>query len=752
MFTKLNFISIIPAIIIFYSLGISIAAEENKMNENKNEPNRLIHEKSPYLLQHAYNPVDWFPWGNEAFEKSQAENKPILLSIGYSTCHWCHVMEEESFMDPDIANIMNTHFICIKVDREERPDLDKIYITAVSALTGSAGWPLNVFLTPELKPFYGGTYFPPVPKSGVLAWPDLLKIIATAWKDPSKKQKLLSSGQELSRIVTNHLSWSSSHGPIDINLLDKALNIFSTRFDKNLGGFSQAPKFPSPSIQSFLMAYHHFSKNSSNQVQQRDSALAMSDFTLRAMAIGGIYDQLGGGFHRYSTDAKWHVPHFEKMLYDNAQLLRNYLDAFLITRDKFFEKIARETADYVLRDMTHPDGGFYSAEDADSLPPDSDENVDHKKKIEGAFYVWEQKEIDAVLGPDPGEIFSYHYGLQLEGNVEYDPHGDFKGKNILFVAHSLDETADKFSKSKNAIAQTLKESKLKLLQARTARPRPHLDDKILTSWNGLMISALSRAYQVLEDERYLIAARRAAKFIQKNLYDSATKLLHRRWRKGERKIAGMASDYAFLIQGLIDLYEADFDPGQLEWALELMDEQIKLFYDKENGGFFMTRKDHDKNIIMRVKEDSDSVIPSAGSVAVLNLLRLARFADTTEYAKVAENTLKNILSRIKAQPDSAPNLLIALITSRVKPVEVVIVGDRNKEDTRSMLKTVNSLFILGKIIMLVDNNTTRSRLARYLPFIEAVKKMDNRATAYVCTDKTCKQPVTDPVALTELLN
>ena len=721
------------------------------MSEANSRPNRLIHEKSPYLLQHAYNPVDWYPWGDEAVEKSKIEDKPILLSIGYSTCHWCHVMEKESFMDPKVAELMNHNFICIKLDREERPDLDKMYITAVSALIGSAGWPLNVFLNSELEPFYGGTYFPPVTQSGMLSWTDLLKLISAAWNDPLKKKKLLSSGQELSRIITNHLSWSSSHGPIDTNLIDNALTSFSTRFDRKLGGFSPSPKFPSPSIQNFLYAYYFYAKNGVKKDESGHTALEMANVTLRAMATGGIYDQLGGGFHRYSTDAKWHVPHFEKMLYDNAQLLKNYVDAFLITRDTFFEKVARETADYVLRDMTHPDGGFYSAEDADSIPPDPGKTGGHKKKIEGAFYVWEQREIHEILGPEPGEIFSYHYGVQPQGNVEYDPHGEFTGKNILFAAHSLDETADKFSRSKNNIAQMLKKSRIKLLQIRAARPRPHLDDKILTSWNGLMISALSKAYQVLEDERYLTAARKAAKFIQKNLYHAETKLLYRRWRNGERKIMGMASDYAFLIQGLMDLYETDFDPGWLEWAIELMDEQIRLFYDTENGGFFMTRKGHDKKIDLRVKEDTDSVIPSAGSVAVLNALRLDRFANSEKYSTVVEQTLKSVLSRINSQPDSAPELLVALIISRLKPLQVILDGDRNTEDTRSMLRTVNSFFIPGKTVMLVDN-TIRNRLARQLPFVSWVKKIDNKTTAYVCMDKSCKPPVTDPEIVRSFLN
>jgi hypothetical protein len=586
----------------------------------------------------------------------------------------------------------------------------------------------------------------------MLSWTDLLKLISAAWNDPLKKKKLLSSGQELSRIINNYLSWSSSYEPININLLDNVLKIFSKRFDRKLGGFSPAPKFPSPSIQNFLYAYYFYAKNNMNKDESGDVALEMANITLRAMAAGGIYDQLGGGFHRYSTDDKWHVPHFEKMLYDNAQLLRNYLDAFLITRDPFFENIVRETADYVLRDMTHPDGGFYSAEDADSLPPDPGENGDHKKKIEGAFYVWEQKEIHAELGSEMGEIFSYHYGVQRQGNVEYDPHGEFAGKNILFVAHSLDDTADKFNKSENDIDRILKESKTKLLQTRAARPRPHLDDKILTSWNGLMISALSRAYQVLEDERYLMAARKAAQFIQESLYDSETKLLYRRWRNGERKIVGMASDYAFLIQGLIDLYEADFDIGWLDWALELMDEQITLFYDAESGGFFMTREGHDKRIDLRVKEDTDSVIPSAGSVAVLNALRLTGFTDSEKYSTVVEKTLKNVLSRINSQPDSAPELLVALIISRLKPVQVVIHGVRNEEDTRSMLRTVNSFFIPGRTLMLVENPVIHKRLSRQLPFISSGKKIDNRTTTYVCMDKSCKPPVTDPEIVRSFLN
>ncbi len=719
------------------------------MAENKSEPNRLIHEKSPYLLQHAFNPVDWYPWGDEALEKARLEDKPILLSIGYSTCHWCHVMEEESFMDPDIAERMNTDFVCVKLDREERPDIDKIYMTAVTAMIGSGGWPLNVFLTPDLKPFFGGTYFPPIPKQGSLAWPDILKLIATAWEDTAQREKVQAFSQNLQEGIANSLSWTSTGSSINTDVIDRALDGISSRFDEDLGGFSPAPKFPSPSIQNFLFAYyfHHQKGN-----KKDDRALLMGNFTLRAMANGGIYDQLGGGFHRYSTDAKWHVPHFEKMLYDNAQLLRNYVDAFLITRDRFFERVARETADYVLHDMTHPDGGFYSAEDADSLPSGKNSNSTDKKKAEGAFYVWEQKEIEDLLGEGPGEIFSYRYGVKPEGNAEIDPFNEFKGKNILFNAHSIDDVAKKFNMPKEEIETSLVQSKLKLLAARSKRPRPHLDDKVLTSWNGLMISGLSRAYQVLGEKRYLNAAKNAAIFLRKNLYDEDNKTLFRRWRQGERKVAGMADDYAFLIQGLMDLYEADFDPAWIEWALELMDEQINLFYDAENGGFFMTRKGHDKKIDVRIKEDTDSVIPSAGSVAVLNGLRLARFVDSMEYSTIVEQTLKSVLAKIHVYPDSAPELLVALMTSQAKPLEVIIAGDCNAADTRSILKTVNSVFIPGKMVILIDSNATRNRLARYLPFIASVEKIDDKATVYVCTDKTCKPPVTDPEAVRKLLN
>ena len=739
---------------LFFTVRGPFAAESDKTVSPSAKPNRLIHEKSPYLLQHAYNPVDWYPWGDEAFEKARREDKPILLSIGYSTCHWCHVMEKESFSKPKIADVMNTYFVCIKVDREERPDLDKIYITAVNAIAGSAGWPLNVFLTPDLKPFYGGTYFPPVAKFGLPAWPELLKRIAAAWQDPEQHAQILASGQALSENLTRYFSWSATEASFDPVLLEKAQETYSTVYDERYGGFGQAPKFPSPSIQNFLMAFYFFTKFDARKLQKGQTAFTMNMSTLRAMAKGGIYDHIGGGFHRYSTDTKWHIPHFEKMLYDNAQLLVNYLDAFLISRDEFFATVAREVADYVLRDMTHPAGGFYSAEDADSLPSGSGDNPQNhlaNEKAEGAFYVWEQKEINAILDPSAGTIFVYRYGVLPDGNAERDPLGEFNAKNILYLAHTLDETAEEFGKSKTEVLQLLAEARTKMLAVRSKRPRPYLDDKILTSWNGLMISALSRAYQVLGDEKYLSAAEKSAKFIQKHLYNLKSKQLFRRWRQSESKVPGMASDYAFLIQGLIDLYEADFNPAWLDWAMELADEQIRLFYDSEHGGFFMTRAGHDKNLVMRIKEDSDSVIPSAGSMAVLNYLRLSRYTDKRQYAPIAEKTMKTVLTRLQEHPTSAPKMLTALIVSLSKPIEVIIAGDRNSEDTRLLLKTAHSYFNPAQIVLLVDNAATRKMLAANLPFIAFIKTVNGKAAAYVCTDRSCSLPVTDPAALAEML-
>jgi len=627
-------------------------------------PNHLINEKSPYLMQHAYNPVDWYPWGEEAFARAEKENKPVLLSIGYSTCHWCHVMENESFTDPAIALIMNENFICIKVDREERPDIDRIYISAVTALTGSAGWPLNVFLTPKLKPFFGGTYFPGKSRFGINSWPDILNKIAAAWKDPVTYGKIIGSADSLTGVLEKNLSPGKKITASTQNKqahLEKAFEYYLSVFDGTSGGFGKAPKFPSPSILNFLLAYSSYGEKAGTAASAK-KALQMADLTLKTMARGGIYDQIGGGFHRYSTDEKWHIPHFEKMLYDNAQLITAYLEAYQITSDDYFAKIAKETAGYVLRDMTSPRGGFYSAEDADSIPdnPDQASFKEAREKIEGAFYVWSRKELDNILEDDAAEIFSFHSGALPGGNAEHDPHGYFEGKNILHVKHTIEETAAKFNLSKEKTAQILSEAKNKLYYTRIKRIRPHLDDKILTSWNGLMISALCKAFQVLGDKKYLEAAKNAAEFILSDLYDEKTGRLFRRWRDGEKNISGMGSDYAFLISGLIDLHLSGCGSKWLETAVLLSEEHLRLFYDAEHGGFYMTGPEHDKNLILRVKDDSDSVIPSPGSVAIRNLLRLSGITGRMDFAKIAEKTIQAILSGDNFHPASFPYMLAVL--------------------------------------------------------------------------------------------
>jgi hypothetical protein len=633
-------------------------------NRKKRIPNHLINEKSPYLIQHAYNPVDWRPWGEEAFAMAEKENKPVLLSIGYSTCHWCHVMEKESFTDPAVAKIMNSHYVCIKVDREERPDIDRLYISAVTALTGSAGWPLNVFLTPKLKPFFGGTYFPNNQKFGMSSWPDVLNKVAAAWKDPVTYGKIISSADALTEMVKKNLSPVQTISVPFINrqaYLDKAFDYYASVFDEKEGGFGKAPKFPSPSILNFLIAYSAHEKKNGNAALSK-KALHMADFTLRAMARGGIYDQIGGGFHRYSTDGNWHIPHFEKMLYDNAQLISAYLEAYRITKDGYFAKIAADSADYILRDMTHPKGGFYSAEDADSIPGENFQGSpeEEKEKIEGAFYVWSRKELDEILGNYETGIFSSHFGVNRDGNAENDPHGYFKGKNILYVKQTIDETAEEFNLTKEKTAGIIDKSTGLLFAARAKRIRPHLDDKILTSWNGLMISALCKAFQVLGDGKYLEAAKNAAQFILSELYDEKTGKLFRRWRDGEKNISGMGSDYSFFISGLIDLYLSDSGPQWLKTAVLLAEEHLRLFYDPENGGFYMTSPGHDKNLIFRIKDDSDSVIPSPGSVAIRNLMRLSAITGREAFELAAEKTVRGVLSGDGFHPASFPHMLAVL--------------------------------------------------------------------------------------------
>ncbi|MFZ7125570.1 MAG: thioredoxin domain-containing protein [Desulfobacterales bacterium] len=721
------------------------------MTDPSRRPNRLIHEKSPYLQQHAHNPVDWFPWGEEALQEAKTHDRPILLSIGYSTCHWCHVMEEESFSDLEIARLMNRHFVCIKVDREERPDLDQIYMNAVTALTGSGGWPLNVFLTPDLDPFYGGTYFPPTPRhAGMPSWPDLLRQVSAAWADMPQRERIRDSGAKVTRILKERLSWAGRGSPPDKGLLKRAVEKLAAGYDSRWGGFSPAPKFPSPSTLTFLLTFAADAAHPETRDPLQRRSMEMAVHTLERMGAGGIFDQLGGGFHRYSTDAQWLVPHFEKMLYDNAQLIPVYLLAADLAGSPSFARIARRTAEYVLQEMTHPDGGFYSAQDADSLPPEA-EAVGERKR-EGSFFLWTRREIIEIAGEAAGEIFCRRFGVEPDGNVAFDPHGEFRGKNILHKFRSVAEIARETGSPPETVDALLAQASDVLFQHRLQRPKPHLDDKILTAWNGLMISALARCGQVLEDRRYGDAARNAAEFVLERLYDPQRRFLYRRWRKDERRIPGTAEDYFFLIQGLIDLYESEFEPRWLERALELTEAALTHFHDDEGGGFFMTRADHDPHLILRAKEDMDLVIPSAASVAAVCLTRLSRLTGRTDLEKTAEETIQTGLSRFESHPDAVTTMLTAMIQRQAESVQIVIAGDPAVDEARALLKSAREHHLNGKTLILLRKDEDRRVLGRRLPFLNSAVEVDGRPAAYVCIGRSCKAPVAEPEALKRLLS
>ncbi len=700
--------------------------------------NRLIDEKSPYLQLHAHNPVDWYPWGEEAFAKARREGKPIFLSIGYSTCHWCHVMERESFSDPAIAAIMNEHFVSIKVDREERPDVDRIYMTFVQSATGGGGWPMSVFLTPDLKPFFGGTYFPPDDRYGRPGFRSLLQRVHEAWMND--RDKVRQSAETATQFLVAQVSaGAGAPARLGRSVLDQTYQRIKAGYDAKEGGFGAAPKFPRPVVFNFLVRYYARTGDK--------TALDMTLDTLRAMARGGMHDHLGGGFHRYSTDASWHVPHFEKMLYDQAQLAIAYAEAYQITKDAFFAGVVRDILEYVLRDMRGAEGGFYSAEDADSLI-----EAGKPEHAEGAFYVWTASEIAGVLGDEPGAVFNFHYGVQPSGNVpaQQDIQGELKGKNVLIVRHTLAETAARFQKSEDEVRALLDASRQKLAAVRAGRPRPPLDDKVLVAWNGLMISAFARAAQVLDEPRYLEAARTAAGFIESRMYDSKTNSLKRRYRDGHVDIDAVLEDYAFLIQGLIDVYEAGFEAKWLSWAVRLQEQQDTLFYDGRGGGYFATRADA-SHILVRLKDDYDGAEPSPNSVAAMNLLRLWQITDRQGWRAKAEATFTALADRLQRNGEGVPQLVAALDFSLSKPKQIVIAGQPGAADTRVMLRLVHDRFIPHKIVLLADGGEGQRILARWLPFLESVSRKDGRATAYICENYVCKLPTADPQVAARLL-
>ena len=699
--------------------------------------NHLISESSPYLLMHAHNPVDWYPWGQEAFDLAKQENKPIFLSIGYSTCHWCHVMERESFINSEIARLMNENFVNIKVDREERPDVDKIYMTFVQATTGSGGWPMSVFLTPELKPFFGGTYWPPVDRYGRPGFSTVLERVADAWK--RDRARIEQSADDVVQQIENSVN-AAAPGKAGITdaTLSHAWQEIRSGYDAVNGGFGGAPKFPRPVVFNFLLRYHARTGD--------QAALQMTLHTLHAMAEGGIHDHLGGGFHRYSVDAKWHVPHFEKMLYDQAQLAVAYLEAYQITRDSFYAGTVRDILDYVLRDMHSAHGGFFSAEDADSLIEKG--NPEHG---EGAFYLWTLAQIEEVLGQDAAEIFAYAYDVKPDGNVapQNDPQGEFTGKNILQSSHSVDETAKHFGKSPEEIRATLAGARGRLLAARAQRPRPPLDDKVLTSWNGLMISAFARAGQVLNEPAYIQAAQGAAGIMQSKLYDPENGTLMHRYREGDVGINGFLEDYTGLIRGLLDLYEASFRVADLTWAIRLQETQDRLFWDDKGGGYFQTPPG-DSSILVRMRDAYDGAEPSANSVAAMNLLRLAEMANRPAWRERADHVFGAFSRQIEHAPETLPQMICAADFALSKPRQVVIAGDSARQDTQALLSVVNQRYLPNKVLFVVDD-ASGQQLAGWLPFIQGMRTIDGKAAAYVCENYTCKLPTTDPERVAALL-
>jgi hypothetical protein len=752
-----------------------VFAEQNAARPE--HTNRLAHEKSPYLLQHAHNPVDWYPWGEEAFAKARRENKPIFLSVGYSTCHWCHVMAHESFENEDVAAMMNREFVNIKVDREERPDVDRVYMTFVQATTGSGGWPMSVWLTPDLKPFLGGTYFPPEERYGQPGFKKVLERIATAWKEDH--DKIVEQGSKIVEALRESQSAAPGKGKIDGSVADIAYRQLDRSYDPKEGGFGNAPKFPRPVTLNFLTRFYagnvarvcnlRGQENATSKVAPHETqhALDMVLFTLRKMAAGGMHDHIGGGFHRYSVDRYWHVPHFEKMLYDQAQLAVVYLDAFQITKDKQYESVARDILDYVGRDMTSKEGGFFSAEDADSLVPVAavydrrNESVQSRdvdahraplqETAEGAFYVWTKKEIDDALG-DSAEIFDFHYGVQAHGNAPEgsDPHDEFRGKNILIERHTIADIARHFKKSEPEIAKVLAQSREKLLAIRAQRPRPHLDDKIISSWNGLMISAYARAAQVLDDPRYLEIATRSANFVRAKLYDPSRKILFRSYREGRSNIEGFADDYAMVIQGLLDLYEASFDVECLKFAIQLQETQDRLFFDEKNGGYF-SNSGQDKNVFVRMKDDNDGAEPAASSIAALNLLRLSQIYDDPKIAERAKKTIDAFATILLQFPSGMPQMLVAVEDSLGKPRQIVIAGKKDSPETKALLKEVHRHFLPNTIVILADASEGQKYLGERNEAIRAMSLVEGKPAAYVCENFTCKAPVTDSKQLSDLL-
>jgi len=670
---------------------------------SKPRTNRLASQKSPYLLQHAQNPVDWYPWGEEAFQKARREDKPIFLSIGYATCHWCHVMAHESFEDPEVADMLNRHYVSIKVDREERPDIDQVYMSVCQALTGRGGWPLSVFMTPGGNPFFAGTYFPKDSRPGVTGFLDLLGRVAALWRHD--RARLLATAQQITEAIQDRAGLASESPALDSGVLRKGFEQLARSFDLRWGGFGQPPKFPTPHQLTFLLRWYR---------RTRDPfSLEMVEKTLGGMRRGGIFDQIGYGFHRYSVDEKWLVPHFEKMLYDQALLAMAYTEAFQSTGKEQYGQVVREILTYVLRDMTSPEGGFYCAEDADS------------EGKEGLFYLWSAEEIERHLGAPLADLFGRVYDIRGGGNFE-------EGRSIPHLAVDLDLFASRTGIERQALKEELEKARRRLFEIRQGRTRPFKDDKILTSWNGLMIAALAKASRVFGDESYSEAGRRAAQFVLSTLRDKDGRLM-RRWKEGEVAHPGYLEDYAFLVWGLLELYEATFDPGLLAEASRLNQEMIGLFWDHGRGGLYLTGH-KDEPLIARPKDGYDGAIPSGNAVAAMNLLRLGRMTGRSELEQMAQDVLRAFASEIAAYPAAHCQFLVALDFFLGPWQQISIAGDMREERTLAMIATVRRAFLPSSVLVFqgVDAGTTPP-------------------VVHICEDYACMAPITDQETLSAVI-
>ncbi len=682
--------------------------------------NRLIDETSPYLLQHAHNPVDWYAWGDEAFKVAKERNCPILLSVGYSACHWCHVMERESFENPDVADIMNRYFVNVKVDREERPDVDAIYMTVVQLLTGQGGWPMTVFLTPDGRPFYGGTYFPPHDMYGKPGFSRLLYAIAEAWT--VRQAELEQQGTDIVKELERE-SGLGTHSTTELltpAVLDNAYSKLVERFDANYGGFGGAPKFPQPDVLNFLLKLHARTR--------RQDPLNMVEKTLHGMALGGMYDQLGGGFHRYSTDATWLVPHFEKMLYDNAQLVQTYARAYQITRKPFYKGVAEETLEYVLREMTSPEGGFYSAQDADT------------EGVEGKFFVWSEQEVEALLGKRDAEVVAAFYDIT--------PHGNWEEANILHVVKDARGVAKQFGLTLEETAEILDGARVKLFEHREKRTKPGLDDKILTAWNGLMLCAFAECALVFEREDFLSAALHNAEFVMSTLSfrdkEGYLRLL-RTARNGTAKLNAYLEDYACYAEGLLWLYEATGSEQWLQTATELTETMLTYFWDAEHGGFFTTSSDHEA-LLHRPKDWDDNATPSGNSVAMEVLLRLSLLLGKSEYRERVAGMLRGLSDTYQKMPYGFSRGLSVLDFYLDSPKEIALLGDPSTPETQALRRVLYETYLPNRVVAHAKEATPEGT-----PLLAGRTLINGKPTAYVCTGFVCKEPVQTPEALRQQL-